>query len=111
MAKRKKKGLWVWIVVIVLIAAGVVVWKMTDKNAVTFSCDAGKTIKATFNEGSNASVDLNLSDGRKLNLVVTASAGGARYANDDESIVFWNTGDTARLEENNAETFSNCSEK
>ena len=36
------------------------------------------------------------------------SGSGARYANAGESIVFWNKGDTAFLEENGKTTFAGC---
>jgi hypothetical protein len=37
-------------------------------------------------------VELMLSDGRSLSLPQVMSASGARYANKDESFVFWNKG-------------------
>jgi len=114
MARRKKSNLALWIILIVVVLAGLVVWKIMAeraKDVISFSCEASKSIEATFNGGSAPTVDLVLSDGRKLNLNVTASAGGARYANSGETIVFWNTGNTARLEENGSETFSNCLEQ
>jgi len=36
------------------------------------------------------------------------SASGARYANTDESIVFWNKGDTAFIQEGDVTTYENC---
>jgi membrane-bound inhibitor of C-type lysozyme len=36
---------------------------------------------------------------KTLYLPQTISASGARYANDDESVVFWNKGDTAFMTE------------
>ncbi len=77
-------------------------------NAVTFSCSEDKTIGAIFFSNK---VEISLSDGRNLTLPQTISASGARYANEDESIVFWNKGDTAFIEENNANTYVNCSIK
>lgn len=70
-----------------------------------FTCDGGKSIQATF-AGDN--VSLVLSDGRKLSLPHAISADGARYANANESIVFWNVGNTAFIEDNNVQTYSNC---
>ncbi len=55
------------------------------------------------------SVALTLSDGRSMTLPHTISADGGRYANAGESIVFWNTGDTAFITENNVKTYTNCS--
>ena len=38
----------------------------------------------------------------------TVSASGARYANADQSFVFWNKGQTAFIEENGKQTYSGC---
>jgi membrane-bound inhibitor of C-type lysozyme len=38
----------------------------------------------------------------------TISASGARYANSDESIVFWNKGDTAFIQQNEKTILDNC---
>lgn len=88
----------------------------------TFHCDGGKTINAAFFTGTTTppaapgmpptpggSVALTLNDGRTMTLPQTISADGARYANADESIVFWNVGDTAFITENNIQTYVNCS--
>ncbi len=87
-----------------------------------FSCNGGRTIEAAFYNGSSTppsapgmpptpggKVTLQLSDGRTMTLPQTLSADGARYANADESIVFWNVGDTAFITENNVQTYANCS--
>ncbi len=72
-----------------------------------FKCDGGKTIDATFYASS---VALKLSDGRSLTVPQAMSASGARYANKDESFVFWNKGDTAFITEgaDGKETYSGC---
>lgn len=70
-----------------------------------FVCDNKKAIGANFHKKG---VILNLSDGRILTLPQTISASGARYANSDESFVFWNKGDTAFIDENGSRTFENC---
>ncbi|HUX35628.1 MAG TPA: MliC family protein [Candidatus Paceibacterota bacterium] len=90
----------------------------------TYSCDGNKTITASFYRGVNVpvpqpgeppipggSVDLKLSDGRSMTLPQTISASGVRYANPDESFIFWNKGNGAFIMENNVETYSNCVEK
>ena len=74
-------------------------------NSATFNCDNEKTINAIF---FNDSVGLSLSDGRGLILPQTISASGARYANEDESFIFWNKGDTAFVQEGNINTYDNC---
>jgi membrane-bound inhibitor of C-type lysozyme len=70
-----------------------------------FTCENGKTIAAVF---FDSSVELTLSDGRHLTLPRARSADGARYANSDESFVFWNVGDTAFIQENGTEMYSGC---
>lgn len=77
---------------------------------VVFSCDSSKTITATFYPQDDKFVDLQLSDGRNLSVPHALSASGARYANADESFVFWNKGHTAFITEgtDSKETFSGC---
>ena len=73
-----------------------------------FSCNDGKAVDATFINGTRSSVKLVLSDGRKLSLPQALSASGARYATKDESVVFWNKGDTAFIEEAGKTTYAGC---
>jgi len=74
-------------------------------NSVTFSCTENKTIQALFFKDK---AELTLSDGRHMLLLQAISASGARYANTDESFVFWNKGNTAFIEESNKTTFKDC---
>lgn len=101
---------------LILVVGGYFAWKMYGQgpsevpiNIATFSCAQGKTIGAVF---YNTKVDLTLSDGRKLSLPQAISASGARYANADESLVFWNKGNTAFISEGKVEpqleTYANC---
>jgi membrane-bound inhibitor of C-type lysozyme len=76
-------------------------------NDVIFVCPNNKSIHAVFR--SNRTVDLELSDGRAMSLPQAISASGARYANQDESFVFWNKGDTAFVVEQGKTTFEGCS--
>jgi putative hemolysin/membrane-bound inhibitor of C-type lysozyme len=76
-----------------------------------FACDAGKTVNAVFTSGTQSSVKLTLSDGRELSVPQAASGSGARYANSNESFVFWNKGNTAFIEENGKTTYSGCTTK
>jgi len=71
----------------------------------TFTCDAGKSLQAVFYDDK---ATVSLSDGRIMNLPRTISADGGRYANTDDSFVFWNKGNTAFIMENGTTTFSNC---
>jgi membrane-bound inhibitor of C-type lysozyme len=92
-------------------------------NTVSYSCDAGKKITAAFYQGESkpaisldqppipgGSVALKLSDGRSMTLPQTISADGERYANKDESFVFWGKGNGAFITENNLNntTYNNC---
>lgn len=77
------------------------------KNDVTYRCDDEKEILALYSDGQ---VELMLSDGRSLILHHAVSASGARYASEDESIVFWNKGTSAWIEEGSSTTFANCEE-
>jgi len=76
-------------------------------SVVTFACAEDKSIHATFYADK---VDLDLSDGRTMSLPQTMSGSGIRYANSDETFVFWSKGDTAFATEgaDGKETFSDC---
>jgi membrane-bound inhibitor of C-type lysozyme len=127
------RGFWaIVIIVVLLIIAGIAVFVFTsigvpspqqgnsddmsstqNINAV-FTCDGGKSINATFMNATSAtttgnSVMLSLSDGRQMTLPQTISADGARYANADESFVFWNKGNGAIVLDNGSSTsYNNC---
>ena len=90
-----------------------------------YACDANRTITATYYSQAAAttpppgqppvpsgSVAITLSDGRAMRLPQTISASGIRYANADESFVFWSKGATAFVAEgvgNTAsQTYANC---
>lgn len=74
-----------------------------------FACHAGRTLQATFVNGPPpSSVVLTLADGRTLSLPQVPSADGARYANTDESVVFWNKGNTAILQQDGRTTYDGC---
>jgi len=80
-----------------------------------YLCSGGKTIQAAFYKGEDypvqpgempipsGSVKVILSDGRNFNLARTISADGGRYANPDESFIFWDKGNTVLVLENGAE--------
>jgi len=82
---------------------------------VTYACENNKSIKAAFYQGElkpvppgempkpSGRVELVLSDGRNFDLAQTISADGGRYANSDESFVFWVKGNGAMVLENNEE--------
>lgn len=70
----------------------------------TFMCSNGKSIDAIFTENS-AIIAVN---DQVLELPQTISASGARYANADESFVFWEKGGTAFVEESGVVTYDEC---
>ena len=74
---------------------------------VVFQCSSNQAIHAVFMNDPN-SVTLDLSDGRTMNLPQAVSADGARYANADESFVFWNVGNSATIQENGKTTYDQC---
>lgn len=88
--------------------------------SVSYACDAGKTIDASFYDGTSTpatatqppvpggSVMVTLSDGRTATLAQTISADGTRYANADGSFIFWAKGDGAFVMENDQQTYANC---
>ena len=94
------------VLAIVLLAEGQALAETPIASA-TFKCKEGKSIDATFYTDK---VDLKLSDGRTMDLPQVISGSGARYANKDESFVFWNKGDTAFVTEGKDEamTFKDC---
>jgi alpha-N-acetylglucosaminidase len=74
----------------------------------SFVCDGGKSIEAVFLR-TPSRVLLNLSDGRKIMLPQVESASGARYADHAASVVFWNKGRTAFIDEAaGAHTYTGC---
>lgn len=75
----------------------------------TYNCAEKKTIQAVY---FNNTVELQLSDKRSLLLTQALSGSGVRFTNSDESITFWNKGNTAFLEEGpqSTITYSDCVE-
>ncbi len=72
--------------------------------SVTYACNDRKSIKATFIETTGTTsvqtAKVMLSDGRTMTLSHTRAADGVRYANPDESFVFWSKGNGALVLEN-----------
>jgi len=88
-----------------------------------YTCDNSKTVSAAFFEGTPAapvaagqppvptgSVEVSLDGAASTTLRQTLSADGARYANADESFVFWNKGNEALIMRNNTMDldYKNC---
>ena len=73
-----------------------------------FVCNGGKSIAATFVNGANSRVEIVLSDGRTFTLPQAPSGSGARYAAANGTVVFWNKGNTAFIEEAGKTTYDGC---
>ena len=83
----------------------------TPSTEAIYTCADDKTIQAAFyKEGEFPSATVNLSDGTSALLYQVESASGARYANSDESMVFWNQGNESFVEEAGEKTYINCVE-
>ena len=76
---------------------------------VKYACADDKTIEATYYADK---VEIVLSDGREMTLPQTMSGSGIRYADADESFVFWSKGNTAFATEGDADepTYADCTE-
>ncbi len=79
----------------------------TPTATAAFACSLGRAIGASF---YSTGVELTLSDGRKLSLEQAQAASGIRYANTDESFVFWGKGNTAFVTEgaDQTQTYMGC---
>lgn len=88
---------------------------------VNYICQDNKSIQASYYKGDEAKipepgqppvptgrVEIRLSEGKTLTLPQTISGSGIRYANTDESFIFWSKGKMAFILENNQETYRNC---
>lgn len=76
-------------------------------NVVEYSCGDKKTVGAQYYKDK---VHIGLSDDREYTLNQVTSASGTRYANESESLVFWNKGDGVFFQEGSLITYSNCLE-
>ncbi|HUC88968.1 MAG TPA: MliC family protein [Candidatus Paceibacterota bacterium] len=131
----KKNYIFIFLIIIIFVSSGI--WyagKKENKSSsipppssliakVTYACTGNKTINAAFYKGKikpikpgeppipSGSVKIVLSDGRNFDLPQTISADGGRYANNDESFVFWSKGNGAFINEGATTTYKNCSIK
>jgi membrane-bound inhibitor of C-type lysozyme len=114
--------------IIVLVIIGAIVFARSTPSSkpplatVGYVCKDNKSLTATYYAGDNkpaatadeppvpsGSVIVALSDGRTLDLPQTLSADGTRYANADESFVFWSKGNGALvLEDNQEKSYIGC---
>jgi membrane-bound inhibitor of C-type lysozyme len=90
---------------------------------VHYSCDKGKIIDTVYYKEANVnvpspkdiaqnggSVDVAIDGGAMMSLNQTISGSGIRYANQDESFIFWSKGEEALIMRNNSmdPNYTNC---
>ena len=89
------------------------------QSTVAYSCDQNKVLVAQYYDGTSSvaangmplpggHVVLTLNDGSMMNLAQTVSADGTRYANADESFIFWGKGNTAFVQQGDTQTYTGC---
>jgi len=116
--KRYKKYTWpILIMLLIVVIMGVFILELNNFSKkhnlskenihAVFVCSDNRTIDAMFYTAQDT-IDITLTDGRKLSLPRVISGSGARYANSDESFVFWNKGNGAFITENDTITYSEC---
>jgi membrane-bound inhibitor of C-type lysozyme len=71
----------------------------------SYQCTDGETIRAKYYSGW---VELTLSDGRIVTVPQALAASGTRYANNDESFVFWSKDREGFIEEMGVVTYKDC---
>lgn len=73
-----------------------------------FVCEDNQTVLTTFfKDGAK----IMMGNGETFYLARTISGSGARYANIDESFVFWNKGDSAFIERGGVRILNSCEVK
>lgn len=76
-----------------------------DKQNITYLCEEGKSFEVAI-DGSTARIYLDNENDYSLKHVMSAS--GAKYANTDETIIFWSKGSEAFILENDERTYTEC---
>lgn len=122
---------WLIIIIVAIVIARIAYGRFDSSPATTatstaqliqtvhYACSDNKTITASYFEGESkpaaspgmpptpgGSVALTLSDGRQMTLPQTISGSGIRYANPDESLVFWSKGNGATITEGSQPTYT-----
>jgi membrane-bound inhibitor of C-type lysozyme len=127
---KKNTGIISLMTIVIIIVIVVIYMNTAPKNdpvfttltgSATYICTSNKTIAAKYYENSitpvvaagnptvpSGSVTLSLSDGRTLTLPQATAASGARYANSDETIIFWNKGNAVMFSENGQQVYAGC---
>lgn len=86
-------------------APSILIEKKEKEIKATYECAQGKSITTVYFDDK---VKLNLSDGREFTFNQAMAASGARFANQDQSLVFWNKGNTAFFQEGEKITYQDC---
>lgn len=103
------------ILFIIIIALGILGWsyflnpETTDTgngNSFIFDCPSGVEIKISYDKESDSA--LLYIDGEEHKVHPVISASGARYANDDESVIFWEHQGEAIVEMNGETAYEGC---
>jgi membrane-bound inhibitor of C-type lysozyme len=106
------------IVLILIIALGVITWMYfsnsgivgrSNENVFFFSCPDGVEIKIIY--GQDAESALLSIKGKEYKLNQAISASGARYANEDETVIFWEHQGEAMVEMDGEIIYQGCSLK
>jgi len=103
------------ILFILIIALGLFAWSYFlnsittedgDSNVFIFNCPSGVEIKISYDEESD-SASLFI-EGKEYKIHRVISASGARYANDDETVVFWEHQGEAMVEIDGKIMYQEC---
>jgi membrane-bound inhibitor of C-type lysozyme len=73
----------------------------------TYVCENNFSVDVVFT--GNLAL-LTLPDGKELSLTQTVAASGVRFANQDESFIFWTKGPSASIQEGATVTYNDCIE-
>lgn len=106
------------IVLIIVIVVAISVLVSSDKGGssqtetefsrtAVYICDGANAMEVGYGDDM---VEVRLSDQREFTLEEKVSASGDKYANEDDTAVFWVKGEDAFFEENGSKTFNNCVE-
>lgn len=98
-----------WIVFFALIIA--VVWLLNGSlkgDNLTFVCPSGNEIAIRYMDYSGSVVRMALSESLIFELERTETVSGARFANLDETVVFWNRDDGATVELDGSILYDSC---
>lgn len=104
------------IVAILIIALGTIIWfyfsnsstvENVSKNTFFFSCPDGVELKISYDRESDSASLFILGEEYRIYPVISAS--GARYANNDETVIFWEHQGEAMVEINGEMVYQGCS--